>query len=88
MFLHSRWGVGGSDMPRGGLATCSVISFSVETFVSAFSGLVHVIGALCGCILHTFYSFVMLLEPVLAIFLLLSTFVPFDQCVLCVLHCL
>ena len=23
----------------------------------------HVIGALCGCILHTFYSFVMLLEP-------------------------
>ena len=26
----------------------------------------HVIGALFGCILHTFYSFVMLLEPVLA----------------------
>ena len=27
----------------------------------------RVIGALVGCILHTFYSFVMLLEPVLAI---------------------
>ena len=42
----------------------------------------HVIGALCGCILHTFYSFEMLLEPVLAMFLLLSTFVPFHRCVL------
>ena len=28
----------------------------------------HVIGALFGCILHTFYIFVMLLEPILASF--------------------
>ena len=54
-------------MPRGGGGTtCNIISVIVETFVLAFSGLVHILGSLFGCILHTFYSFVMLLEPVLA----------------------
>ena len=82
-------GRGASDMPRGGINNLQHHQFFCKkTFVWAFSGLVHVIGALFGCILHTFNSFMMLFEPVLAIVLLFSTFVPFHRCVLCILHCL
>ena len=64
-------------MPTGGPTTCNIISFSVETFVWVFSGLVHVIGALFGCILHAFYSFVMLLEPVWQFFCCFQHLCPF-----------
>ena len=51
-------------------------------------GMVVKVQWVFGCILHTFYSFVMLLKPGLAILLLFSTFVSFHRCVLCILHCL
>ena len=85
MFLSSRWG-GQRHAPKG-TNDLQHHQFFCRNFVWAFSGLVHVIGALFGCILHAFYSFVMLLEPILAILLLFSTFVPFHRCVLCIPHC-
>ena len=86
MFLHPRWG--GQRHAPGRANDLQRHQFFLWKRLWAFSGLVHVIGALCGCILHTFYRFVMLFEPVLAILLLLSTFVPFHRCVLCILCCL